>query len=213
VLVALHLFAVTFMALPSASGGLNRRAWKDPTVQGEFAAWAARMRGWGIPVAAPELEDTMWSFATSYEDLRDVVLKPFRPYFATTGTWQSWKMFVAPHRYPSRLEIHVDAGHGFEPVFVERSAEHQWMRIWFDHDRMRAAVFRYGWPHYRTSRSAFADWVARHAREDFPLAEQVRVSFVKYRTPSPEEVRAGIAPEERRELVEIRELAPRQPPP
>jgi hypothetical protein len=192
---------------------MNRRAWKDPTVQGEFTAWAARLRDYGVDVTAPALEETMWSFAVSYEAFRDRVLAPFRLYFRVTGTWQSWRMFVAPHRYPSRMEIDIDSGRGFVPVYVERSAEHDWMRTWFDHDRMRSAVFRYGWPHYRSSRVAFADWVAARAAKDFPNAQQVRVSFVKYRTPSPAEVRAGIEPVETRELVEIRRLGDPRPPP
>jgi len=213
VLVALHLFVVTFMALPSASGGMNRRAWADPTVQTEFAAWSARLRSYGVDVTPPELEETMWSFATSYEGVRNAVLKPFRPYLRITGTSQSWKMFVAPHRFPSRMEIDIDRGAGFETVFVERSGTYDWMRTWFDHDRMRSVVFRYGWPHYGAARKEFANWVAERAAQDFPGATRVRVSFLSYRTPSPDEVRAGIRPVENRELVEIRKLANERPPP
>jgi hypothetical protein len=87
------------------------------------------------------------------------------------------------------------------------------MRSWFDQDRMRSAVFRYGWPHYGPSRNDFADWVALHAARDFPEARQVRVSFVKYRSPSPAEVRAGIEPVEKRDLVEIRRLGVDRRPP
>jgi hypothetical protein len=210
-LVALHLFAVTFLALPSASGGMNRKAWSDPTVQGEFVAWAGRLRSYGIDVTSRELEDTMWSFATSYEGLRDTVLTPLRPYLRATGSWQSWKMFVAPHRYPSRMEIDIDRGSGFETIYVERSGRYDWRRWWFDHDRVRSAVFRYGWPHYRSSRTTFVDWVARHAAADFPGATRVRVSFVSYRSPSPEEVKAGLRPKETRELIEVRKLAGERP--
>lgn len=207
-LVALHLAIVTFTALPSVGGGMNRQAWKQPTVQGEFRAWSERLGSWGVTIPPDELEQRSWDFALGYERARGKVLKPLRPYFEVCGVWQSWKMFVAPHRYPARLEIHVrgSAG-GWTPVYVARSDEHAWMRRWLDHDRFRAAVFRYAWDHYRTTRRQFADWVAVRAEEDFPEAAQVRVSFVRYRTPSPEEVRAGVAPEEKRELVEIRNLA------
>jgi hypothetical protein len=202
--VAEHVFAITAMATPSPGVGLNRKAWKDPTVQGKFSAWTTRLNGLGVDVAEPELEDFLWTFANGYEDARDTVLDPFTPYFRYTGAWQSWKMFVAPHRFPARLEIEVDRGNGFEPLFVERSPTATWRRSWFDHDRMRAAVFRYGWAHYRTARSQFADWVDRQVRADFDDVRQVRVSFVKYRTPSPAETRAGIRAEESRDLVEVR---------
>lgn len=209
--VALHLALVTFMAMPSVGGGMNRQAWKQPTVQGEFRAWSERLGRWGLDLPPDELEARAWDFAVGYERGRARVLRPFRGYFEVLGTWQSWKMFVAPHRYPARLEIHVRTpGEDWRPVYVARSDEHEWMRRWLDHDRFRAAVFRYAWDHYRGTRRQFADWVADRAAVDFPEAAQVRVSFVRYRTPSPEEVRSGIAPVEERELIEIRSLAARR---
>ena len=103
--VALHLFAVTFCALPSVGSGMNRGAWRQPTVQGEFRAWTERFAALGIELTQQELEDRLWTFATSYERWRDAVMVPFDPYYTYCGTWQSWKMFVAPHRFPGRLEI------------------------------------------------------------------------------------------------------------
>jgi hypothetical protein len=202
--VGLHLVAVTLHALPSAGGAMNRAAWRDPTVQGEFATWAERLTRWGWPVTVPELEEHLWSLAVGSEAVRQTVLAPFDPYYRYAGTWQSWRMFVAPHRYPGRLEIRVDRGQGFEPLYVARSDEHGWRRAWFDHDRMRAAVFRYGWKHYKTARLEFADWVAEQVAADHPDVRRVEVSFVRYRTRSPEEVRQGIAAQERRELKNYR---------
>jgi hypothetical protein len=217
--VALHLALVTFTAMPSVGGGMNRQAWKQPTVQGEFRAWSERLGGWGLDLPPDELEERAWTFAVAYEKGRGRVLDPFRWYFEVCGVWQSWKMFVAPHRFPARLEIEIRRapadgaaarGGPWEVVYAARSDEHEWMREWLDHDRFRAAVFRYAWDHYKVTRRQFADWVAKRATVDFPDASQVRVSFVRYRTASPEEVRAGVAPTEKRELVETRDLgAPR----
>jgi hypothetical protein len=206
VFVALHLFAVTFCALPSVGSGMNRSAWRQPTVQGEFRAWTERFGALGIEITVPVLEQRLWDFATGYEVVREKILAPFQPYFRYCGTWQSWKMFVAPHRYPGRLEIEVDRGEGWEPVYVARSAEHDWMAPWLDHDRFRSATFRYAWDHYRAARNQFVDWVARHAAVDFPDARRVKVFFVRYRTRSPEEVKAGTPAAEKRELTLIRDL-------
>jgi hypothetical protein len=208
VLVALHLFAVTFCALPSVGSGMNRSAWKQPTVQGEFEAWTERFAALGFQVTVPELEDFLWSFASGYEARRETIMAPFVPYFRYCGTWQSWKMFVAPHRYPGRLEIEVDRGSGWEPAFVARSDTHDWLRPWLDHDRFRAATFRYAWDHYRNTRMQFADFVAKQAARDLPGARRVRVSFVRYRTRSPEEVRSGTPAQEKRDLAVVREVKP-----
>ncbi|MEQ1568227.1 MAG: hypothetical protein ABMA64_21490 [Myxococcota bacterium] len=204
--VAFHLFAVTFCALPSVGSGMNRSAWRQPTVQGEFRAWNDRLRAFGWTGTQAELEDHLWAFASGYESARAVVMRPLAPYLDTFGTWQSWKMFVAPHRFPARVEIHVDRGAGWEPVYVARSSTHDWLAGYFDHDRFRAALFRYGWEHYRNTRKEFATWVAGRAADAFPDAHRVRVSFVRYRTRSPEEVRAGTPVEEKRELEQVRDL-------
>jgi len=205
--VALHLFAVTAMALPSAGAGMDRSAWQSDTVQGEFRSWTQLLGRVGIELTVPELEDTLWTLGTSYEGVRDVVLWPFQPYYRYLGTWQSWRMFVAPHRYPGKLQIRVQEQGEWRVVYEARSAEHAWRHAWFDHDRMRASVFRYSWKHYKNSRKRFADWVARHAAQDFPEASHVDVSFLRYRTLSPEEVRSGESPAWKRDLRNRRALS------
>jgi hypothetical protein len=204
--VALHLFAVTYMAMPSAGSGLTRSAWADPTVQNEFASWTERLNGWGIAIAQDDLEDRLWAIASGYEDVRLAILSPFEPYFEYCGTWQSWRMFVAPHRYPGRLEIDVDHGRGWEPLYVARSNEHDWHRTQLDHDRSRAAIFRYSWKHYRTHRRHFTDWVATQVMAEDPEAQKVRVSWMRYRTPSAADVLAGKKPKEKRDLSNVRDL-------
>lgn len=204
--VAFHLLAVTLHAMPSAGGGLNRSAWRDPTVQGEFATWAGRLTALGFPITTAELDERLWAFANGFEGARGWVLAPFQPYYRYAGTWQSWRMFVAPHRYPGRLEIRVDRGGGFEPLYVARSDTYDWRSRWFDHDRMRASVFRYSWRHYKASRREFTDWVAAQVAADHPDVQRVEVGFVRYRTRSPDEVRAGVAAEETRELKNYRSL-------
>lgn len=204
--VGFHLFAISWMALPSAGGGMNRSAWKSGTVQGEFRTWVGRLNRIGVDITVPELEDVLWDFARRYEKGKQWVLDPMRPYLTTTGSEQSWRMFVAPHRYPGRLVIELDHGDGFVPIYMARSNEHTWRRSVFDHDRMRAAVFRYAWPHFKGPRHRFTEWVAREVAEEFPEAERVRVSFLRYRTPSPEEVRAGEEPPAKQELANMRRL-------
>jgi len=203
--VLFHLLAITLVSLPSVGGGMRRSAWRTPTVQAEFDAWTARLQGLGLAVDREGLEDRLWAFASGYEDGRDKVLGVFEPYYRL-GTWQSWRMFVAPHRFPARLEIEIGEGQGWTPVYVARSSTHDWLAGALDHDRFRAATFRYGWAHYRVARHKFVDWVALRAAEDFPEAQSVRVSFVRYRTGSPEDVRAGVVAKEKREFPLVRSL-------
>lgn len=192
--VALHLLAISLQAFPAPGGGMRKAAWKNPTVQGEFAAWTTRLNGLGVEVTQPELEEWLWTFAVEFMSVRGQVLAPFQPYYRYAGTGQSWRMFSAPHRHPSKLQISVRVDSEWRLVYESRSVEHDYLGTLLDHDRMRSIVFRYAWSSYRSSYKRFAKWVARRAARDFPEASDVRLEFVRYRTPSPEEVRSGDIP-------------------
>jgi hypothetical protein len=190
-LVALHLVVVTLMALPAPGGGMNRAAWDDPTVQGEFSAWTGRLERLGVHMTVDEFEDHLWRFAVPFMSAREKVLAPFMPYYRYCGTWQSWRMFVAPQRYPARLYVEVQREGVWTPIYVERSREYTWRAWQLDHDRVRSAVFRYSWKTYRKHWLGFSEWVLTKAAEDHPDAQAVRTRYFRYQTLSPEDAREG----------------------
>lgn len=192
--VVLHVAAIVLVAIPAPQGGMNRKAWKQPTVQAEFAAWGDRLRGMGLSLTNDELEDHLWSFAGSYMRIRNRVLAPTRPYTTYLGTSQSWRMFVAPHRHPSRLEVAVQRGDDWEVVYLQTRPGPDWLEHILEHDRTRSVLFRYAWPAYRGRYKRFSQWLATRAAADFPDAEQVRVRWLRQRSPSPAQVRAHQAP-------------------
>ena len=202
-LVAVHVLAVVLMAFPAPSGGMRRSAWKDPTVQAELHTWADRL---GQDREA--FEDRLWGVAVGFMDARKTVLKPFQPYYRYVGTTQSWRMFVAPHRFPGRLHIDVREDGAWRTVYVARDPELDWLGHKIDHDRMRSAIFRFAWKHYRKWFRDFADWLAVEAARDFPEAELVRLRYYKYRTLSPDEAAAGMEPEGDWLRGEVRQLEP-----
>jgi len=195
-LITVHLLAITLMALPNPGSGLQRSAWQDATVQQEFGVWRGRLATMGWAMEPDEFEDFLWSQATRYHQARKAVLAPFDWYYRYFGAWQSWRMFVAPHRFPARLEIHIDRGDGaWEPIYVARSPTYDWNRVQFDHERFRAAVFRYGWPAYKRTWGQFAAWTSQRVFDDYPDAKTVRLRFFKYRTLSPAQVMDSQQPE------------------
>jgi len=207
--VAFHLAAVCFMALPAPDGGMNRSAWKDPTVQAEFEAWSARLTSWGYTIESDELEDQGWAFATAYTSVRRELMQPLLPYYNGLGTRQSWRMFVAPHRNPAKLEVRVREGGTWRMVYRPLDADAAWRSEQFNHTRMRSAIFRYAWKHYAKSYLQFVEWIAGHAAVDFPEADLVEVRWRRYRTPSPEQIRAGELPEgsvQRKRVKNLEEL-------
>lgn len=204
VLITLHIVAITLLAIPAPDGGLDRKAWNNPTVQAELKEWTENLNACGIDLSQQELEDQLWRGSHAYMEVRNEVLGPFLPYYIYCGTFQAWRMFVAPHRYPTALHIEI-AEHGvWRPVYVERDPRHGWLGRQLDSHRFRSVVFRFGWPGYEGEFDRFAHWVAHRAAADFPEAQRVRIRLVKSRTRSPQEVRAGQAPET--EVVQSIEL-------
>jgi len=190
-LVALHLAAITLSALPSPEGGLNRGTWSDPTVQAEFKAWSARF---GMDKQA--FEDQLWVFATGYGRAYKKLLTPVDPYEELVGSEQGWKMFIAPHRFPTRLEIAGRAKDGaWDVLFYESSDTATWRRGVLRLERLRSAIFRWGWPNYSSAWGRGCAALAGLAFEDFPALDEVRCRFWKARSPSPEEAIRGDLPE------------------
>jgi hypothetical protein len=188
-----HLLAVTVVALPSPESAMNRAAWSDPTVQDELTTLTALANRGGITVTEPELEDDLWAAATRVNAVRDQVVGPVRPYAQLCGTEQHWVMFVAPHRYPTRLWLEVRDGDGWRPVYVEGDPQRRWLAGHLEDYRVRSVTFTLGWPGFEGDYDEVAHWAAARAAHVFP-GEDFRVRLYKYRTPSPEEVRTGRQP-------------------
>jgi hypothetical protein len=178
-------------AIPSPEGGMNRQNWKERTVQAEFAMWAAR-----FGMQEPVFEDRLWAFASVYQHVLDVILTPVDEWEDLSGMSQSWKMFVAPHRFPSRLQIQARTSPDaeWETVFEERSETAMWHAEIFDTERLRSAIFRWSWPNfvrsYHNACEAFANLLFAERAD----VQAMRCRFQTGASPSPEEVREGRIP-------------------
>lgn len=189
VAVLLHLLATGLQALPSAGAGLDRRQWRDPTVQAELHSWREGLARVGVAFSEEEFEDTLYALARGVEDVRRTALAPFDPYLRHSGSWQSWKMFVAPHRHPARLVVRVGSARG--EVWYRRGEVAHPSLAALDHDRLRGVMFRMAWPSYHRHAKRFAEAVARRVRAADPEVSRVYVGFERRATPRPEAVLAG----------------------
>ena len=97
-----------------------------PTVQGEFKAWTERINRLGFDLEQRDLEESLWTVAKGVMRTRKDALYPFHRYYRNAGTWQSWRMFVAPHRYPSRLHIDIKQDGEWNSAYVARSPTLNW---------------------------------------------------------------------------------------
>jgi hypothetical protein len=212
-LVALHVVAIGLMATPDPGPGLQRSAWKNPTVQAEIQAWAERLNGFGVEVTPKALEAWAWARAKALHRLRDRLVRPFRPYHDYVGIRQPWNMFVAPHRNPAVLGVDILVDDEWTPLYRTRSDVYDYRRAFFDHDRIRAMLFRYGWPSYRHTYNDFARWLAKQIAVDVPEATKARIFYTRYRTRSPDEVKDGTEVKTVRDQYVIFDLAVFRPEP
>lgn len=214
-LVALHVAAVVVGAFPAPVGGLNRAAWSEPTVKAELDAWHQRLQGMGLTADRATFEDGLYSLASTWVRGRQQVVKPFRPYYRYVGTEQSWRMFVAPHKHPSRLQVQVRVqgaeAEAWQTIFEQDNSEFDWRANQFLHTRMRSSLFRYSWPGYQRSFKALSTWIGRRVAEERPEVTHVRVQWLRRRTASPAKMRAGELPPEKVVRAQTLELAKLEP--
>jgi len=209
VLILLHILAVLLMALPAPEGAQRREAWNDPTVTAEFEAWSERLNHVGYETTPDDLKTDLFTLAQDFTEVRKTVLSPARPYARYLGTQQSWRMFVAPHRFPTRLHVELKQAEGeWETVSIYQDPDYSWKADLFEQDRFRSALFRYGWKSYSGARKLFNQWLAREAAVDFPDATHIRTRWYKVQTPTPEMVLAGEEFEGKFVLGQTLSLAP-----
>lgn len=187
--VLYHLAAIAVSAAPSPGQGLRRELWSDPTVQAEFAAWSGR-----LGVGSEALQDIAFDLASHAHAARRVALVPFDPYLRGAGTRQSWKMFVAPHRFPSRLSIDARVAGAWVPLFQERSATATWNARALSSERVRSQIFQWSWPTYRRRWKQACLAFGRAALDEDPAREAIRCRLYKARSPTPGQVASSAIP-------------------
>lgn len=188
-LVLFHCVGISLSALPNPVDGLNKKNWSDPTVQGEFQRYA----GW-LGMESAELQDRAYEAAKQAVAVRETILAPFDDWLGFWGVRQSWRMFVAPHRFPTRVEIAGKGAGDWEVVFFEADPGHQWNGRALRTEPYKGLLFRWGWTSYARYYDRGCRALARRLRAERPDFSQVRCRYWKTRSVSPEEARAGLVP-------------------
>ena len=192
VLVTGHVAAIVLTAVPGPDGGMNRGMWQDPSVQSELVAWSAR-----LGTTPARLDAWVFPIALQLFNVRNAIRAPVVPYVDWTGNEQPWRLFVAPDRVPSHFELaarRVGVDAPWVTLFEERSATARWHAWYFEHPRVRRALYWYGWPPVGAQSALHCRWVARWVFAEHPEFEEVRCRFYRAPSPSAAQVRAGVEP-------------------
>ncbi|MDG1484544.1 MAG: hypothetical protein P8R54_33465 [Myxococcota bacterium] len=188
IFVVLHLIAITAVAFP-APVGMRRADLDNPDVQAAIEAWRGVAGAAGLAVDAEAFREQLWVAGSQMLAARRSALAPLQPYYRYAGTSQGWAMFGYLNHTPARLEIHIDNGTGWEPLFIARTTAHTWRAHQFDQERVRGLVNAFSWRSSRRRMRALADWVAVQAAADFPAARRIRLQMHTRPLPDPQELR------------------------
>lgn len=187
--VPLHILAVLLQASP-APMYTERREWKHPQIQAEFARWGEHLH------TSPEtIEDAAWAVSDRYLRVRNPIQEVFAPYYRLCGTSQGWRMFVAPDLEPTRIEIEVYENGEWRCVYRELDAGYRWQAGVLEHWRLRVGLFNTTWSRNWGELRSLAEWLATRAAADFPGATQLRVRLHHWRLLPARDVRAGKTPD------------------
>ncbi len=206
VVVVFHLIAITAVAFP-APVGMRRAVLDNPDVQAAIEAWRGVAGAAGVAVDAEAFREQLWVAGSKMLAVRSSALTPLQPYYRYAGTSQGWAMFGYLNHTPARLEIHVDSGIGWEPLFIARTTAHTWRARQLDQERVRGLVNAFSWRSSRQQMRALADWIAVQAVADFPAAKRIRVQMRTRPLPAPHELRVSrVLAHTKTYWPEIREL-------
>lgn len=189
ILVALHLLAVGIMAFPSPSR-VTPAQLTGREAQRVLADWRDGMSALGVSVSRAESEAWVLGFANSFMDARQVLLRPFRPYYALAGTGQSWKMFGMLNQSPGRVLIELNIDGAWLPVYRARDPELTWNARQLDSERFRAMLNDASWGRNKKGYIRFVNWLSCvRVPVLSPEAGEVRVSVERLFLPEPAELR------------------------
>jgi len=200
ILIGIHLLAITLKAIPAPEGGMNKVDWKNPTVQSELKTWTKTLNGIGLKLTTEQLEGQLWNLAREYMSIRRQILKPFNPYYRYIGSDQNWRLFVAPHMFPSKLHIELYIDQKWVPIYQQFS-EYRWNIDLIETSRFRPAIFRYSWSRYKKHYRKMGQYFAKKAASDFPEATTMRTRWWQQKSPSPEQVMSNEKPKGKWRLI------------
>ena len=186
-LVLCHGVVLALAALPTARGTVSREALAQPPVQTELRLWGERLG------ASPrELEEFVLKLAETWDGVYAVINRPADRYFAWTGTYQAWAVFVAPNRWPTRFQIQVHPSRAlpgeFQTVFEEGTERYAWQGTFFSQERGRVYFELQTWPRFAWLGPSVCRWAARKLFAERPDIDGVRCRSYRAPSRSPEQV-------------------------
>lgn len=183
-LLAVVVFVHGVAASPLPPSPTTAKALSNPIAVEELDGWVKVLGGLGIQTTRPRLTELAIRSSEVTSELRDAVVKPFRPLLRITGTGQGWGLFTYPNTHPHRLVIEVERDGEFQVVYRALDPEHDYLEPQLTFRRVRG-VYDDNASKVRPSYESFARWVARQAFEDWPDATRVRVKMIRTHVVTP----------------------------
>jgi hypothetical protein len=178
--VLFHLSAVAVLSIPVPPPGLRGEK-EDPFTEKQLAGWGDAVELVGIPRGV--LFTVVKRVAAAEYAVLTSVRTPLRSYAKLVGSEQGWLMFGTVAEDVARLEILVQEGGRWSPLFVARSPDAAWRRPLFDQERMRTLVYNFGAKRSKSKWDALGTWVAAQVRAERPEATAIRVQMRSFHIP------------------------------
>lgn len=199
--VVAHVAAITLQALPLPRKAMTPAAFVRSGGRANIEQWCAPLLQVGLLDDAGPVADRLLAWNNTLVAGRGTLLRPFRRYYALTGTGQSWRMFSDIKPTGARLQIHLQrtpasaSGEGealWEPLYMEHS-RHRWQARLLNQERVRTvrSYFSKKNGQHREVYTKLSLRLARQAAAEFPDGQTLRVRYQEVHIRTPARIRAA----------------------
>lgn len=187
--ITLHVVVVLILAFPQPGAFMHEKQWRRPDVQAAFQNVSEALRAVGADLSPAEVQDIAWAGGSAWQRGRRRTVQHLQFYVKHCGVKQGWSMFANVPEKSGRLEIEVERGAVWEPVYRSQDPDLDWRGGELRQERLRGYISDFSWRRRKGTFPRFVEALGRRAAVDFPDATRLRARMRTLHFPDPATLR------------------------
>lgn len=187
--ISLHVTVVLVLAFPQPGAFMHEKQWRRPDVQAAFGSVSQALGVVGAELSPAEVQAIAWEGGSLWQRGRRRTVKHLQFYVKYCGVKQGWSMFANVPQKSGRLEIEIEQGGVWEPIYISQDPAHDWRGVELRQERLRGYVSDFSWRRRKGTFPRFVEALGLRAAVDFPSATRLRARMRTLHFPDPATLR------------------------